>query len=123
MKNKTINDFMTGLLPDFYTLLVNLRRIHPEWSVREAALNIMEFGRGQYSGIEEYRPHDIEMMNHFIDAINYDDDLHKVFAAYSAGCILGLEHSGKIEADRLAGMLADAAAFVGTMQLQFPAAE
>jgi len=118
MDNRAISDFMKGLLPDFFTLFQNLRRVHPGWDEREFSLNIMEFGRGQYSGVEQFRQSDVALMNHFVDSLDYDNDLNMVFAAYCAGCLLGLEQSGKIDQARLGAMLGEAVTYIKTMELQ-----
>lgn len=100
MDEETIKDFLKRILPDFKHLIEDLKKIHPEWSESDLAGNIMEFGRGQISEIEEPKEKDIKFIDSYIKSLKFDSSLKPFFVAYSAGCIMGLVQSNQLSPDK-----------------------
>lgn len=99
INKQQINDFCGNLNMDFQCLLSKLELLRPEWSTYELASNLMEFGRGQISGIGEPTDNDIDFYNRFLSAMDMDNRKQTLPAAYFAGCIMGLVQLGKLPPD------------------------
>lgn len=94
-----IYDFCGNLSFDFQCLVPKLESLHPEWSTRDLTINLMEFGRGQISGIGEPTDNDFDFYNRYLSALDLDDRDQCFPAAYFAGCIMGLVQQGHLPPD------------------------
>jgi len=94
-----IFEFCRNLSMDFQRLVSKLEQLHPEWSTRDFACNLMEFGRGQISEIGEPDDKDYDFYNRYLSALNFDNKPMALPAAYFAGCIMGLVQRGHLPPD------------------------
>ncbi len=91
-----IMDFCRRIVPNYQDISHKLMRLHPEWTTRDLAGNLMEFGRGQVSGIEDPSEHDFQFMTKYIGALNLENPEIALFTAYAGGCIMGLVQSKQL---------------------------
>jgi len=96
---ETIDEFCGKLSMDLQCLIPKLEELHPEWSTRELASNLMEFGRGQISGVGEPNDNDFGFYNRYLSALDMDNLVVTLPAAYFAGCIMGLVQRGDLPPD------------------------
>jgi hypothetical protein len=96
---EVIEEFCSGKIQDFNNLLPNLKRLHPEWSTNQLAVNLMEFGRGQISGIGDPDDKDVNFFKRYLAALEKENCKEDKFflAAYLGGCIMGLVQLGHLE--------------------------
>lgn len=99
ISKEIIYDFCGKLSMDLQCLIPKLEELHPEWSTRDLALNLMEFGRGQISGVGEPNDNDFDFYNRFISALDFDNLVVSLPSAYFAGCIMGLVQRGDLPPD------------------------
>ena len=100
MTKELINDFCVRLVPDFAKLVSELRKLHPEWSVQYFAGNLMEFGRGQISGIDEPNERDLSFYKSYLGTLNFDKAQSALYSAYATGCLMGLVQRGELTPDQ-----------------------
>ncbi len=93
-----ISEYCNRILPDFKNLKESLQRRHPGWSQFELALNLMELGRAQTSGIDAPSPKDGEFILSYVRSLNFENFNAALFSAYSGGCIMGLVLKGELKA-------------------------
>jgi len=94
-----IFEFCRNLSMDFQCLVPRLEELHPEWSTRDFASNLMEFGRGQISEIGEPDDKDYDFYNRYLSALNFENKEFALPAAYFAGCVMGLVQRGHLPPD------------------------
>lgn len=94
-----IYDFCGNLSMDLQCLIPKLEKLHPEWSTRDLASNLMEFGRGQISGVGEPTDNDFDFYNRFLSALDMDNLVVALPSAYFAGCVMGLVQRGDLPPD------------------------
>jgi hypothetical protein len=70
--------------------------VHPELENKYLAANLMEFGRGQISGIDEPTDSDREFIADYVESIEVHGELAYQFCAYVSGCVLGWVISGQL---------------------------
>jgi len=87
--DRVISSACTGLLGDFRRLRGLLVEPHPEMDSTTIAKNLMEFGRGQISGIEQPPEADSEFIEQHVRSIRVDSEVGYQFCAYVSGCVLG----------------------------------
>ncbi len=96
MSKELTIDFCLRLVPNFTKLVCELQKLHPEWSVQYLAGNLMEFGRGQTSGIVEPNEKDLAFYKSYLAALNFDQAQSALFSAYATGCLMGLVQNGEL---------------------------
>jgi hypothetical protein len=101
----TIAGACERLVDDFERLRVPLQQLHPEWSVPVLAANLMEFGRGQISGIDEPTQADREFIARYAHALAIPGDVGRLFCAYASGCLMGWVATGELSQDQLVDAL------------------
>ena len=94
-----IFEFCDNLSLDFQCLAPRLEQLHPEWSTRDFACNLMEFGRGQISEIGEPDEKDYDFYNRYLSCLDFERRDIALPAAYFAGCIMGLVQRGHLPPD------------------------
>jgi hypothetical protein len=94
-----IENFCNEKIKDFNNLLPNLKERYPEWNKNKLAVNLMEFGRGQISGIGVPNDQDINFFQRYLASLDPDRCVDKNFflAAYLGGCIMGLVQLGHLK--------------------------
>ena len=93
---KEISEFCGKLDLDLECLLPRFEAMRPDWTERDFCMNLMEFGRGQVSGIGEPADSDIEFYNRYLSALANMDCGSARSAAYFAGCLMGLVQLGEV---------------------------
>ncbi len=96
--DELIWDFCSRILGDFRNLKNKFQQLHPEWSEPELAVNLMEFGRGLISGVDEPSDKDLQLMPKYVGSLSFENPEAALFVAYAGGCIMGL-----IQAKQLSG--------------------
>ncbi len=100
LKERVFN-FCLRITDDFLTLSSDLHIIHPEWGIRKLAGNLMEFGRGQISLINEPDKSDVDFILNYVSGLDFTLEKVALFSAYSAGCIWGLVKSKQLDESEL----------------------
>ena len=95
MNPKTIPDeiifkFCTKILAEFRNIMINLEELHRDLSPHDLAMNLMELGRGQMSGVADPSEQDVGFMTEYTESLNLHNAEESFFAAYTGGCIMGL---------------------------------
>ncbi len=93
---KEISEYCGSLELHMRCLIPKFRIMRPEWPVGELSLNLMEFGRGQVSGIGEPCDSDIEFYNRYAATLAEMDEPSACACAYFAGCMMGLVQLGEL---------------------------
>lgn len=96
-----IKDFCRRIGPDFETVRHNLQSAYPDWDLRTLAGNLMEFGRGQISEIDNPTEQDTSFIVAHMKSLRLDYPEAAMFHAYASGCILGLVISKQLDATML----------------------
>jgi len=89
-------NFCGRIVPDYRNISSKLKEVHPEWSVSILAENLMEFGRGEISQVEDPREKDFQFANQYVGSLNLDNPDIALFTAYAGGCIMGLVQSEQL---------------------------
>lgn len=117
---RVIQNACEKLVDDFTRLQSTVIAAHPEMERSFLAANLMEFGRGQISGIEEPSEDDsVFIMNH-VDGLEMSDDDGYLFCSYVSGCVLGWVNTDQLprgEMDAALAIVKECA------EKQFPAGE
>jgi hypothetical protein len=87
--DRIISSACTGLLGDFRRLRGLFVEPHSEMEPETIARNLMEFGRGQISGIEQTSAEDAELIDQHVSSITVGSEVGRQFCAYVSGCVLG----------------------------------
>ncbi len=90
MFEQTINDFCQRITPDFEQLRTQLQIVLPHVSPQALAQNLMEFGRGQISQVDEADEQEKQFVMATIKSLNFDHPPAAQFHAYASGCLMGL---------------------------------
>ena len=98
--DENISNFCSHLLHDYDQIKMSLQTLHPDWSDQDLAKNLMEFGRGQYSGIAEPSEKEIRLIVMYVDSLTFSDKDISFFTAYSGGCIMGLIMTSELTPDQ-----------------------
>jgi len=106
-----IGDFCRRVMPDFKEIRLNLEELHPEWSKRDFAANLMEFGRGQISKIDEQKQDDLDFIVKYVDSLKFDNLESALFSAYAGGCIMGLVQTDQLSSSDFVAALQFSAKF------------
>ncbi|MCP4901107.1 MAG: hypothetical protein GY906_29405 [bacterium] len=77
------------LVDDFSRLQTTIVAAHKEMEPVFLAANLMEFGRGQISGIDEPSDSDSEFIMNFVDNLEVRGERAFLFCSYISGCVLG----------------------------------
>ncbi len=64
-------------------------------------MNLMEFGRGQISGVEQPSDSEREFMEEYASTIDVHGDIAHQFCAYLSGCVLAWVSAGELQQDDL----------------------
>jgi len=91
-----IKDFCVEKSKDYKNLLPNLRKLHPEWSENQLAINLMEFGRGQISCIGVPNEKDINFFKRYLGSFREREKKIFLISAYLGGCVMGLVQKGHL---------------------------
>jgi hypothetical protein len=90
MFEQIINDFCRRITPDFEQLRTQLKIVLPHASPQALAQNLMEFGRGQISQVDEADEQEKHFVITTIKSLSFDHVHAAQFHAYSSGCLMGL---------------------------------
>ncbi len=90
MFEQTINDFCHRITPDFEQLRTQLQIVLPHVSPQALAQNLMEFGRGQISQVDEADEQEKHFVITTIKSLSFDHLPAAQFHAYASGCLMGL---------------------------------
>ena len=99
--HRVISSACKGLREDFTRLHGLFVATHPEMEPAVIALNIMEFGRGQISGIEQPSDADREFIEKVVGRIKIENDFGYQYCAYVSGCVLGWVSCGQLARENL----------------------
>jgi hypothetical protein len=98
--------FLDRIRPDYGRLVRDLRAVGPEDDELTLAGNIMEFGRGQVSQIGEPDQSDLKFIKAYIHSLDLGSSDQRLFAAYAAGCMMGLVKSKQLPSEQFLHALA-----------------
>jgi len=88
--DEAIFSFCTNILPEFHTIMKNLKELQNDLSLHDCAMNLMDLGRGQISEIDEPSEQDVEFIIRYTKSLHLDNTSEAFFTAYAGGCIMGL---------------------------------
>lgn len=91
-----ISSACAGLVDNFTRLNGLLVEPHSEMEPRDIAMNLMEFGRGHFSGTEKPSDSDHEFMVEYVGSLEVPGELAHRFCAYVSGCVLGWVVAGEL---------------------------
>ena len=89
MLERAIGSACEKLVDDFSRLRETIVAAHQEMEPGFLAANLMEFGRGQISGIDEPSDSDSEFIMNYVDNLEVPGELAHLFCSYVSGCVLG----------------------------------
>jgi hypothetical protein len=92
-----IADFCGRIAPDFEVIRQALAADNPGWDLSTLAGDLMEYGHGKISEIEDPRDEDTKFIVAHIKHLRFDFPDAALFHAYASGCMMGLALSRQIE--------------------------